>query len=103
MIIVDEAEQDLAQIVQYIAHRDSEDRANQVLARLLEVCESLSQNPERGHFLHELLPLGMKDFREIHFKPYRVIYETVQRQVLVQLIVDGRRSLQSLLEQRLLR
>lgn len=103
VIIVDEAEQDLAQIVQYIAHRDSEDRANQVLARLLEVCESLAQNPERGHFLHELLPLGIKDFREIHFKPYRIIYEILGRQALVQLIVDGRRSLQSLLEQRLLR
>ena len=103
MIIVDEAEEDLAQLVGHIAHRDSLDRANLVFERLLKVCESLEQNPERGHFLPELLPLGMKEFREIHFKPYRIIYEVIQRDVLVQLIVDGRRGLQSLLELRLLR
>lgn len=47
--------------------------------------------------------MGMKDFREIHFKPYRVIYELVGNEVFVQLIVDGRRDLQRLLERRLLR
>ena len=103
VIIVDEAEQDLAQIVEYIALRDSLDRADLVLARLLEVCESLERNPQRGPFLHELLPLGIRDFREIHFKPYRIIYQIIDRDVLVQLFVDQRRSLQSLLEQRLLR
>ena len=103
MIIVNEAEDDLAQLVGYTAHRDSLDRANLVFERLLKVCESLEQNPERGHFLPELLQLGMKEFREIHFKPYRLVYEVIQRDVLVQLIVDGRRGLQSLLELRLLR
>ena len=103
VIIVDEAEEDLAQLVGYIAHRDSLDHANLVLERLLKVWESLEPNPERGHFLPELLPLGTKEFREIHFKPYRIIYKVIQRDVLVQLIVDGRRGLQSLLELRLLR
>ena len=103
MIIVDEAEEDLSQLVGHIAHRDSLDRANLVLERLLKVCESLEQKSERAQFLPELLPLGIKEFREIHFKPYRIIYEVIQRDVLVQLIVDGRRGLQSLLELRLLR
>ncbi len=101
--IVEEAEIDLAEPAAYIAQRDSLDQAHYVLEKLLETCERLEQNPERGHFLPELLPLGIKEFREIHFKPYRIIYEVIGREVFVQLIVDGRRSLQNILEQRLLR
>ncbi len=101
--IVEEAEDDLAELAGYIAERDSAERADYVLEKLSEVCERLEQCPERGHFLPELLPMGIKEFREIHFKPYRIIYEVVAKEVFVQLIVDGRRNLQSLLERRLLR
>jgi hypothetical protein len=36
-------------------------------------------------------------------KPYRIIYEVIGHEVFILLIVDGRRSLQTILEQRLLR
>ena len=101
--IVQEAEEDLAELVDYIAQHDSVEHANYVLERLMTVCERLEQHPERGHFLPELSSLGIKTFREVHFKPYRIIYEVVGREVFILLIVDGRRSLQAILERRLLR
>jgi toxin ParE1/3/4 len=41
------------------------------------------------------------EIRQVFFKPYRVIYEIVGNDVVVQLISDGRRNLQSLLLRRL--
>jgi len=46
--IAKEAEEDLAELVDYIAQYDSVERANYVLERLLTVCERLEQHPERG-------------------------------------------------------
>jgi toxin ParE1/3/4 len=101
--IVQEAEEDLAELIDYISNHDSTERADYVLERLLAVCERLEQYPERGHFLPEMRSLGIKTYREVHFKPYRIIYEVIGREVFIQLIVDGRRSLQAILERRLLR
>jgi len=101
--IVREAEEDLAELVDYIAQHDSVERANYVVERLITVCERLEQHPERGHFLPELRSLGIKTYREVHIKPYRIIYEVVGREVFILLIVDGRRSFQAILERRLLR
>jgi toxin ParE1/3/4 len=100
---VQEAEKDLAEIIEYVAKHDSTERADHVLEKLLGVCERLERHPARGHVLPELKSLGMKSYRELHFKPYRVIYEVIRRDVFIHLIVDGRRSLQTLLERRLLR
>ena len=101
--VVREAEEDLAELVDYLAQHDSVERANYVLERLLTICTRLERHPERGHYLPELRSLGIKTHREVHFKPYRVIYEMIGREVFILLIVDGRRSLQAILERRLLR
>ena len=50
----------------------------------------------------ELLALGIRNYREIFFKPYRVIYQVTGDKVHVMLIVDGRRDMQALLLRRLL-
>ena len=101
--ILQEAEEDLAEIVEYIATNNSVDRADDVLETLLAVCERLEQQPLRGHFLPELRSLGIKSYREVDFKPYRIIYEVIGRDVFIHLIVDGRRSMQTVLERRFLR
>ena len=46
--------------------------------------------------------LGIREYREIFFKPYRIIYRIMKKNVYVLLIVDGRRDMQSLLQRRLL-
>ena len=50
----------------------------------------------------ELLTLGIREYRQIFFKPYRIIYRVMEKNVYVLLIVDGRRDMQSLLQRRLL-
>ena len=46
---------------------------------------------------------AVKEFKEIIFKPYRAIYETIGGKVIVYLCVDGRRDMKTLLERRLIR
>ncbi len=50
----------------------------------------------------ELAALGIRAYREVFFKPYRLIYRVEKRRVVVFLIADGRRDMQSLLARRLL-
>ena len=57
----------------------------------------------RGHPPPELERIGMLDFKEIHYKPYRIIYEIYKSEVFVHCILDGRRDLQELLHKRVLR
>ena len=96
------AEQDLESIHDYMAEFDSVANANHVLDRLMEVVEGLAQFPERGSYPKELAALGIKEFRQTAFKPYRVIYRVMGHQVVIQLIVDGRRDMASVLARRLL-
>lgn len=96
------AEQDLEAIYDYIAEFDSVASAKHVLDQLVEVVQSLSRLPERGSYPKELLALGIKEYRQTAFKPYRVIYRVSGQQVFIHLIVDGRRDMQSLLSRRLL-
>lgn len=96
------AEQDLEAIHDYIADFDSVANASHVLDQLLELAESLAQLPERGGFPAELVALGIKEYRQAWFKPYRVIYRVIGRRVIIHLIADGRRNMQSLLARRLL-
>lgn len=64
--------------------------------------QGLAQSPEQGSYPRELVALGIKDYRQTMFKPYRAIYRVLNRQVVIYLIVDGRRDLWSLLARRLL-
>ncbi len=96
------AEQDLESIYDYIAEFDSAANADHVLDQLMKVVETLSTSPERGSHPKELRVLGIKDYRQTFFKPYRVIYRVVGQRVYIYLIADGRRDMQSLLARRLL-
>lgn len=96
------AEQDLESIHDYISEFDCAANANYVLDRLMEVVEGLAKFPERGSCPKELVALGIKDYRQTAFKPYRVICRVVGSQVAIYLIVDGRRDMQSVLARRLL-
>ncbi len=96
------AEQDLESIHDYISKFDCKANADHVLDRLLEVVESLTTFPERGSYPWELSALGIREYRQSHFKPYRVIYRIIEQKVYIHLIADGRRDMQSLLARRLL-
>jgi toxin ParE1/3/4 len=103
VLIIADAEDDILDICRYVLRNDSTARGQHVFEKLCETCESLSSSPNRGRVPPELERVGISTYREIHFKPYRVIYQIVDRQVFVYGILDGRRDLQDLLERRLLR
>jgi toxin ParE1/3/4 len=73
-----------------------------VLDRIQKVIDMLATFPERGSYPKELLALGIREYRQTFFKPYRVIYRIIGQHVYVYLIADGRRDVQALLERRLL-
>ena len=102
VLLTQGAEQDLESIHDYIAEFDSVANANHVLDRLIEIVDGLAQCPERGSYPRELVALGIKAYRQMAFKPYRVIYRLLGNRVVIYLIVDGRRDMQSVLTRRLL-
>ncbi len=102
VVLTEGAEQDLESIHDYIAEFDCVPNANNVLDKLMEVVESLSRFPERGSYPKELVALGIKEYRQTAFKPYRIIYRVTGSLVIVYLIADGRRDMQSVLARRLL-
>jgi len=97
------AEHDLESIHDYILEFDSAAAAEHVLERLMQLVNSLAKLPERGSHPRELAGLGISEYRQAWFKPWRVIYRVIDRDVVIFLIADGRRDLQSLLARRLLR
>lgn len=101
VLLTADAERDLEDIFDYIAGRDSP-AASRVLDRIEKSIAGLCSMPERGSFPKELLGLGIRDYRQVFFKPYRLIYRVVGARVYIYLIVDGRRDMQGLLARRLL-
>lgn len=101
--ITEEAEQDLIDIYRYVATHDSVEKAAYVLDQLESLCSSLAELPLRGHIPPELDRIGVRNYLEVHFKPYRVIYEVIRQDVFIHCVLDGRRDMQSLLERRLVR
>lgn len=102
VLLTEDAERDLEDIYTYIAEHDCRQNADYVLERLLEVTDSLATSPERGLLPKELAALGLQEYRQVFFKPYRVIYRHFDGQVIIYVIADGRRDMQSLLSRRIL-
>ena len=103
VLLSEDAERDLEDVHRYVARRDTIDKADRLLVALEETCLGLSEFPERGNVPKELSSLGMTEFREVHYKPYRAIYRIVGRKVVVYCVLDGRRDMQTLLRRRLIR
>ena len=102
VLLTEGAEQDLEAIHDYISEFDCVANANCVLDAVMGTVESLSRFPERGSYPKELVGLGIKEYRQTFFKPYRVIYRVTGSQVIIYLIADGRRDMQTVLARRLL-
>jgi toxin ParE1/3/4 len=102
VFLTDDASADLEELYDYIEFHDSPEKADYVLDQIQLAFTSLSENPERGAYPKELQALGIREYREIYFKPYRIIFRTLKSKVYVMVIADGRRDMQTLLQRRLL-
>lgn len=96
------AEQDIEAIYDYIAEYDDPVNADYVLHQLMAAAENLALMPDRGSYPRELLSLGIREYRQTSFKPYRLIYRVVDNDIIIYIVADGRRDMQALLERRLL-
>ena len=97
-----DAVRDLEEIEEWIARHDGSAKAQHVLDRIQAAMDTLKRFPERGPHPAELLALGIREYRETFFKPYRIVYHVDGPRVIISLVADGRRDMQALLARRLL-
>ena len=102
VILTEHALLDLDDIAHYISRHDTPEKAEHVARHIEKAFASLAALPNRGNHPRELLAMGNRSFREVHYKPYRIIYRVLDREVLVLIIADGRRDMRALLARRLL-
>ncbi|MGQ3099287.1 MAG: type II toxin-antitoxin system RelE/ParE family toxin [Brevundimonas aurantiaca] len=96
------AEDDLEEIHRYRLRVRGSDDADALIGEFLTVIDSLEAVPERGAIPRELEGLGIKEFRQVLLRQFRLIYRIIDSRVVILVIADGRRDMQTLLERRLL-
>ena len=103
VFVTSNAERDLEEIADYIERYDSREKADYIYERIKETILKLETLPSRGRIVPELKDVGVSDFREVLFKPYRILYVVSEQRVCVHCIFDGRRDVEDVLGGRLLR
>jgi addiction module RelE/StbE family toxin len=96
------AVRDLEDLVAYLK-LDSPVNAERVLDKLEQRATKLETSPARGRVIPELARFGMHTWRELLIEPYRLIYRIESDTVTVLALFDGRRELEDLLLERLVR
>jgi toxin ParE1/3/4 len=97
------AKQDILQLHRYVGVNTSWERAHVFMGALQGVCNRLKVLPFRGKVPPELERIGIHELREVALKPYRIIYHVIGSDVFIDAVMDGRRDIQELLEERVLR
>jgi toxin ParE1/3/4 len=95
------AKKDLRELHTYIAKNDSRENADYVAQEIFRAALALSELPTRGAHPPELLARGNRAYRQIFFKPYRILYRIRANTVFVGVIADGRRDMVSLPSRRI--
>jgi len=103
VLLTADAQTDLGEITDYIEHRDSPERADYAYDRIKDAILKLEAFPERGRIVPELRDVAVREFREVLFKPYRILYFVSESRVYVHCIFDGRRDVEDVLSRRFLR
>ena len=93
---------DLERIASYLAS-ESPLRASAVIDRIVERAESLASLPNRGRTPPELRSIGDRTWRELQEPPWRIIYRQLDDVVQIHAVLDGRRNLEDILMERMLK
>ena len=59
--------------------------------------------PERGRVVPELAAVGIRTYRELVVEPWRLVYRITEKTVYVLAVLDGRRNIEDVLLDRLVR
>lgn len=95
-VLSDESLLELDGIWEYIA-RDDPDAASRWVAKLLDACEMLAQNPRVGRFHHEIAD------KSILFWPvgdYLILYRVFNDHIEIVAVTEGSRDIPSYLRRR---
>lgn len=103
IFITGEAEKDITEIWSYIALNDCFESADYVLNGIEGAISSLEKMPRRGHLPPELERISVFSYLQVHFKPYRIIYQISDDSIFIYCVIDGRRDVQDILSRRLLK
>lgn len=77
--------------------------AAEIARRLRRLADSLKSAPQRWRVVPELKALGLSAFRELIAAPWRMIYRIQKPRVFILALLDGRRDLEEILHERLIR
>jgi len=97
--LTEDAERDVEGIYEYFFEQDGNVAAEHVWKGIETCWTKLTTFSERGNTPKEMVDAD-RQYRELHWKPYRIIYRVDPQTVTVYAIVDGRRDLRSFLRTR---
>jgi plasmid stabilization system protein ParE len=92
---------DIERLAAYLVD-ESPLRAEQILSRIISRGESLQAAPRRGQVPPELRAVGDRTWLQVLESPWRIVYRIIVKRVEIHAVVDGRRSLQDILLDRIL-
>ncbi len=102
VLMLEGAVTDLEAIYRYIRKSGNKKAAKDMVVTIRKACDSLSENPERGHIPHELSKVGQFEYRQIIAKNFRIIYQVAQPNIFIFAIIHGNRNIAEVLRQRIL-
>ena len=102
VVWTDTAKKDLNEIIEYIA-QDSIETAIQKYEKIKETAGQLVFFPDQGRIIPELLKHNITKYRELIISPWRIMYKVEKNVVYMMTVIDGRRNIEDILLQRLLR
>lgn len=103
VVIAEPALLDLLDINEYYLVEVDNKTAAKIIDRLEAAVNSLADFTELRSIPTELLTLGIRQYRQVIVKPYRIICEQLPETTIVHAILDGRWDMETLLTQRLVR
>jgi len=102
VLFLEDAVKDIEAIYRYIRKSGNKRAAKDMVINIRKACDSLSENPERGHIPDELSRIGQFEYRQITAKKYRIIYQLAKPNIFVFGIIHGNRDIGEVLRQRML-
>jgi len=88
---------DLDDILEFIARRETPERAAQLYLAIAQGVEALATHPRRCRIVPELKRIGINDYRELIVAPYRIFIRIDGRVVGIVGVLDGRRDIEEIL------
>jgi plasmid stabilization system protein ParE len=101
IILLEGAIKDIEAIYRYNLRSGKKAIAKNMVSNLRKACESLSENPERGHIPHNLSKIDQFEYRQIVVQRYRIIYQIAKPNVFIFGIIHGNRNIGEVLRQRI--